>query len=219
MPLAFWCIQNRIDVGAMTADPLHIGILAIQGDYEAHARAIRAVGGVPCFVRRAEELAGLDGLIVPGGESTTMLKFLERGNFFAELQQFAQTTPTFGTCAGCILLAKEVLNPAQKSLAVLDASVERNSYGRQIDSTIITEQTHLPGGPLEMVFIRAPRVVNVGDAVEVLAQRDGFPVLVRQKHVLAATFHPEMSEDLRVHALFLDMARQYKEQKSAGSRA
>ncbi|MHB1022959.1 MAG: pyridoxal 5'-phosphate synthase glutaminase subunit PdxT [Acidobacteriaceae bacterium] len=202
-----------------SAEPLLIGVLAIQGDYDAHARAIAAAGGVPRLVRKPEELTGLDGLIMPGGESTTMLKFLERGNFFAQLQQFVQTTPTFGTCAGCILLAKEVLHPAQKSLAVLDAAVERNAYGRQIDSAIITEQTHLPGGPLEMVYIRAPRIVQVGDEVEVLAHRDGFPVLVRENHILAATFHPEMSDDIRVHKLFLDMVREHKQKHAAATQS
>ncbi len=193
--------------------PLKIGILAIQGDYAAHAAAIEAVGGKAVLVRKPEQLAGLDGLIMPGGESTTMLKFLERDGFFDVLQKFAQTTPTFGTCAGCILLAKNVQRPAQRSLAVLDATVERNAYGRQNDSTIITEATHLPGGPLEMVFIRAPRILEVGDDVEVLAHRDGFPTLVRERHLMAATFHPELSSDPRVHALFLDLVRKYRQSK------
>jgi 5'-phosphate synthase pdxT subunit len=115
--------------------------------------------------------------------------------------------PTFGTCAGCILLAKEVLNPAQESLAVLDATVERNAYGRQIDSAIVEAETKLAGGPLEMVYIRAPRIVKTGEGVEVLAERDGFPVLVRQQHILAATFHPELSQDRRVHKLFVDLVQ------------
>ena len=115
--------------------------------------------------------------------------------------------PTLGTCAGCILLAKEVRNPAQESLAVLDATVERNAYGRQIDSAIVEAETKLAGGPLEMVYIRAPRIVKTGEGVEILAERDGFPVLVRQQHILAATFHPELSQDRRVHKLFVDLVQ------------
>ena len=152
-----------------------IGVLAIQGDYAAHARALIDSGGEPVMVRTPEELAGLDGLIIPGGESTTMLRFLERDGFLGELKKFVETNPAFGTCAGCILLAKEVLHPAQASLSVLNATVERNAYGRQIDSAILAEETSLPGGPLEMVFIRAPRLTRVGDDVEVLADREGFP--------------------------------------------
>lgn len=163
------------------------------------------------LVRKPEQLEGLDGLILPGGESTTMLKFLERSGFFESLQEFVRTKPTFGTCAGCILLAKDVRNPAQRSLAVLDAVVERNAYGRQNDSSILVEETKLPGGPLEMVFIRAPRIVSVGDKVEVLAERDGFPTLVREGNLMAATFHPELSSDARVHAAFLELVRESRD--------
>jgi pyridoxal 5'-phosphate synthase pdxT subunit len=190
---------------AMDHRSLKIGVLALQGAYEAHARTLTALGATPTLIRVPEELAGIDGLIMPGGESTTMLKFLERNNFFETLRNFVQTTPTFGTCAGCILLAMDVENPAQKSLAALDITVERNAYGRQIDSTILTAPTKLEGGPLEMVFIRAPRITRTGPAVETIAARDGFPVLVRQGHLLAATFHPELSADPRVHQLFLNM--------------
>lgn len=182
-----------------------IGVLALQGAYAAHARALEACGAEARLVRRPEELAGLDGLIVPGGESSTFLKHLERDGFFDALNAFVRNTPTFGTCAGAILLATEVENPHQASLAALDIAVERNAYGRQIDSSILTEETLLPGGPLEMVFIRAPKIVRTGPDVEVLAQRDGAPVLVRQGHLLAATFHPELSVDLRVHRLFVEM--------------
>ena len=189
---------------------LRIGVLAIQGDFAAHAAAIEASRGNAILVRKPEQLAGLDGLVLPGGESTTMLKFLERAGFFETLKQFVRTTPTFGTCAGCILLAKDVRSPAQRSLAVLDATVERNAYGRQNDSIIITEETRVPGGPLEMVFIRAPRILSVGDRVEVLAERDGFPTLVRESNLMAATFHPELSSDPRVHALFLDLVRSHR---------
>jgi 5'-phosphate synthase pdxT subunit len=136
-----------------------------------------------------------------------MLKFLERNDFFAILKSFVKATPTFGTCAGAILLAKDVEHPAQQSLGALDITVERNAYGRQIDSTILRSETSLTGGPLEMVFIRAPRIIRTGAAVETLATRDGFPVLVRSGHLLAATFHPELSDDTRIHQLFLDMVR------------
>jgi pyridoxal 5'-phosphate synthase pdxT subunit len=181
-----------------------IGVLAIQGDYAAHADALAESGADPVEVRNPEELDALDGLILPGGESTTMLKFLERRGLFESLRTFAASRPVFGTCAGTILLAHEVRHPAQRSLGLLDAVVERNAYGRQIDSTIIIEPTALPGGPLEMVFIRAPRIAETGAGVEVLARREGFPVLVRQGNLLAATFHPELSSDRRVHKLFVD---------------
>jgi 5'-phosphate synthase pdxT subunit len=188
------------------ARPL-VGVLAIQGDYAAHARALIDAGAEPVMVRTPEELTGIDALVIPGGESTTMLRFLERDGFLAELKRFVEAKPTFGTCAGCILLAKQVIHPAQSSLSVLDATVERNAYGRQIDSAILTGETSLPGGPLEMVYIRAPRIVQVGDDVEVLAAREGFPVLVRQGNLMAATFHPELSTDRRVHKLFVDLVR------------
>jgi 5'-phosphate synthase pdxT subunit len=147
-------------------------------------------------------------LILPGGESTTVLRFLEKQSFFETLQAFCETKPVFGTCAGAILLSREVRNPAQRSLGILDAVVERNAYGRQIDSTILTAETELPGGPLEMVFIRAPRIVETGATVEVLALREGNPVLVRQGSVMAATFHPELSHDRRVHRLFVEVVNQ-----------
>jgi 5'-phosphate synthase pdxT subunit len=180
-----------------------IGVLAIQGNYASHAQALTEAGAMPIEVRKPGQLASLEGLVLPGGESTTMLKFLDKHGFFAALQEFCATHPVFGTCAGAILLAREVLNPPQRSLGLLDAIVERNAYGRQIDSAIITAQTALPGGPLEMVFIRAPRIVSVGPGVEVLAQRDGFPTLIRQGLIMAATFHPELSADRRVHRLFV----------------
>ncbi|WP_345944966.1 pyridoxal 5'-phosphate synthase glutaminase subunit PdxT [Granulicella sp. dw_53] len=195
---------------------LTIGVLALQGAYEAHAQSLRLLGATPKLIRTPEDLIGpdgkstVDGLIMPGGESTTMLKFLERNNFFEILKSFVTKTPTFGTCAGAILLANEVEHPAQKSLAALDITVERNAYGRQIDSTILKSETTLPGGPLEMVFIRAPRITRTGPKVETLATRDGFPVLIRSGHLLAATFHPELSDDTRIHKLFLDLVRESK---------
>ncbi len=194
------------------AAPPTIGVLALQGAYDAHAKALTALGATARLVRVPQELEGLDGLIMPGGESTTMLKFLDRNGFFDILQAFVKRTPTFGTCAGAILLATGVESPAQRSLAALDITVQRNAYGRQIDSTILTAETALPGGPLEMVFIRAPRITHTGPAVETLATRDGHPTLVRSGHLMAATFHPELSHDPRVHQLFLDLVREHSAQ-------
>jgi len=182
-----------------------VGVLAIQGDYAAHAEALAEVGAEPAEIRNPEELTGLDGLILPGGESTTILKFLEKQGFFETLRAFCSTQPVFATCAGTILLARQVTHPPQRSLGVLHATVERNAYGRQIDSSILLGETSLLGGPLEMVFIRAPRIVQVDDDVEVLATREGFPTLVRQGVLLAATFHPELSPDRRVHKVFVDI--------------
>jgi pyridoxal 5'-phosphate synthase pdxT subunit len=184
-----------------------IGVLAIQGDFAAHAQALAETGAIAVEVRKPAELADLDGIILPGGESSTFLKFLERDGLLSTLQSFVSQKPTFGTCAGCILLARNVTNPAQASLGAIDISVERNAYGRQIDSAIKVGETRLPGGPLEMVYIRAPRITSVGPEVEVMAERDGYPVLVRQGRLLAATFHPELSTDRRVHQLFVDMVR------------
>lgn len=189
-----------------------VGVLAIQGDYAAHARALSESGAEPREVRKPDQLAALDGLILPGGESTTVLKFLEKFGFFAALEEFCRKKPVFGTCAGAILLARDVRNPPQRSLGILDAVVERNAYGRQIDSTILTEETEIAGGPLEMVFIRAPRIISTGKGVEVLARRDGTPALVQQGTILAATFHPELSNDRRVHELFVQIVTGTKRQ-------
>jgi 5'-phosphate synthase pdxT subunit len=184
-----------------------IGVLAIQGNYASHSQALTEAGGEPIEVRKPEELEALDGLVLPGGESTTMLLFLEKHGFFEALQEFGRKKPVFGTCAGAILLAREVLNPAQRSLGLLAATVERNAYGRQIDSAIVNAPTELGGAPLEMVFIRAPRIVRTGAGVELLAKRDEFAVLVRQGKILVATFHPELSTDRRVHRLFVEMVK------------
>ena len=183
-----------------------IGVLALQGDFEAHARALGEAGAEAVPVRLPAHLDGLAGLVIPGGESSTLLKLAARDGMFEALGRFARAMPVFGTCAGCILLARRVRTPEQQSLGVLDATVERNAYGRQNDSAILETPTVLPGGPLEAVYIRAPRIAAIGPSVEVLAERGGDPVLVRQGRLLAATFHPELSADRRVHRLFLDIA-------------
>lgn len=182
-----------------------IGVLALQGAFDVHAQRLAELGALTLLVRKPDDLAELDGLVLPGGESTTFLKHLERAGFYDRLQTFVREKPTFGTCAGCILLAREVTNPPQRSFAVLDATVERNAYGRQNDSSIRLEPTTLPGGPLEAVYIRAPRLTALGPAVQVLATRDDAPTLVQQGHLLACTFHPELTQDRRVHQYFFDM--------------
>ena len=194
----------------MTEPRLTVGVLALQGAFDVHAAMLRQLGAEVRLVRRPEQLEGLDGLILPGGESTTFLNHLERDGFFDSLAAFVQTQPTFGTCAGCILLAHGVEHPAQRSFGVLDITVERNAYGRQIDSTILFAPTAMPGGPMEMVFIRAPKITRIGPGVEVLASRDNVPVLVEQAHLLAATFHPELSTDSRIHQHFLSLVSRYK---------
>lgn len=185
--------------------PPTIGILALQGDFDAHRRRVEELGAKAVFVRKPEELDAVDALIIPGGESTTFLKFLEQDGFLEKLREFVRAKPTFGTCAGAILLAKEVENPPQDTLGALDIRVRRNAYGRQIESSIRQGETKLGGSPMEMVFIRAPKIEKVGKAVEVLASESNDPVLVRQGKIMAATFHPELSEDKRVHQAFLDL--------------
>jgi 5'-phosphate synthase pdxT subunit len=262
---------------ASARPPVTIGILAVQGDFEAHAAMLERLGiraeapergakyseraGPECeaaahepaaaekargarahepaereaaaqepaagqpqdrwrYVRSARDLDGLDGLILPGGESTTMLKFLDDPEFWTRLRDTAASVPTFGTCAGAILLAKRVSDPEQRSLAVLDAEIRRNAYGRQVDSSI-RRGTAVFDGPrddtrdnsvetgLEMVFIRAPRFQRLGPPVKVLATESEEPVMVRQGNVLAATFHPELTQDARVHEYFLGMVRRH----------
>ncbi|MCI0355795.1 MAG: pyridoxal 5'-phosphate synthase glutaminase subunit PdxT [Acidobacteria bacterium] len=186
---------------------MKVGILAIQGDFDAHRRRLEELGAEVVLVRKPQELDAVDALVLPGGESTTFLKFLERDGFLEKLRQFTGSKPVFGTCAGAILLAQEVTNPPQAALGALDIHICRNAYGRQLESSIRTGQTSLPGGPLEMVFIRAPKIEKVGKGVEVLATEGGHPVLVRRGNVMAATFHPELSDDTRVHAAFLELVR------------
>jgi 5'-phosphate synthase pdxT subunit len=187
---------------------MNIGILAIQGDYDAHARMLDRLGVAHAFVRRPQDLQDVSGVILPGGESTTHLKVMTEEGLFGALKQFASNGGAFfGTCAGTILLAREVHGPAQESLALLDVSVLRNGYGRQLASDVHLGQTKLRKEPLEMVFIRAPIIESVGQGVEVLAEDAGHPVLVRQGKVLASTFHPELTNDTSVHEYFLNMAR------------
>jgi pyridoxal 5'-phosphate synthase pdxT subunit len=193
---------------------LTIGILAIQGDYDAHRVVLERLGAHTRLVRKREELQGLDAIVIPGGESSTFLNFLRREGFFEALKDFVNTHAAFGTCAGAILLANEVQNPHQDSLGAIDVAVARNAYGRQIDSAIKVAQTKLAGGPIEMVYIRAPKITRVGRGVEVLAERDGDPVLVRSddERIMVATFHPElnMDGDDRIHRAFLESVRKQK---------
>lgn len=184
-----------------------IGVLAIQGDYEAHKAVLERLGAEVVLVRKPEQLDAIDALVIPGGESSTFLNFLSEHGFLEKLRDFVAAKPTFGTCAGAILLSKEVENPPQQSLGALDISIRRNAYGRQIDSSILEGKTKLGDKPLEMVFIRAPKITRTGKDVEVLATRDGDPVLVRQGKIMAATFHPELSNDSRVHQEFLALLK------------
>jgi pyridoxal 5'-phosphate synthase pdxT subunit len=191
----------------MTTTP-KIGILAIQGDYDAHAKVLRRLGANYTFIRRPEDLVGISGVILPGGESTTHLKVMEEEGLFDALKKFAaEGGAFFGTCAGSILLAKQVHGPAQNSLALLDIAVLRNGYGRQLASDVHSGPSKLRKEPLEMVFIRAPIIESVGATVEVLAEDAGHPVLVREGRILASTFHPELTDDTAVHEYFLKLVR------------
>jgi 5'-phosphate synthase pdxT subunit len=185
-----------------------VGVLALQGGFEAHLEALARAGASGRAVRRVAELSGLDALLLPGGESTTLLNLMADEPWLDALRAFhADGGALFGTCAGAILLAREVRGPAQPSLGVLDAVVERNAYGRQVDSFEAALDAPALGGTVSGVFIRAPRFRALGPGVEVLASRGGEPVLVRQGRVWAATFHPELTEDAAVHAAFLAAVR------------
>ncbi|MGA8866259.1 MAG: pyridoxal 5'-phosphate synthase glutaminase subunit PdxT [Candidatus Sulfotelmatobacter sp.] len=179
-----------------------IGVLALQGDFDAHRRRLEELGAAVVLVKKPEQFDEIDGLVIPGGESGTFLKLLGAAGF-QKLKDFVHAKPTFGTCAGAILLAAEVENPRQVGLGALDIRIRRNAYGRQIDSSIRHGKLH--GEPLEMVFIRAPKIERVGPGVEVIATEGTDPVAVRQGRVMAATFHPELSTDTRVHQAFLDL--------------
>ena len=179
-----------------------IGVLALQGDFEAHQKAFARAGAEAVQIRTAEGLGRVDGLVIPGGESTTMLKLLHLEGLVEPLRQFGEAKPIFGTCAGAILLARRVTRPAQESLGFMDIDVERNGYGRQLDSHV-AELDDAEGGPLEAVFIRAPIIRRAGAGVTVLARYRGDPVLVQEGRHMAATFHPELTSDGRIHRLFL----------------
>ena len=200
---------------------MKIGVLALQGDFDAHRRRLEELGAEVVLVKKPEQFDQIDGLIIPGGESGTFLKLLGAEGF-EKLKQFVNAKPTFGTCAGAILLATEVENPAQVGLGAVNIRIRRNAYGRQIDSSIregkfLADLNHYlksagspgrSGSPLEMVFIRAPKIVGLGDGVEVLATEGTDPVAVRQGRAMAATFHPELSQDTRVHEAFLALVRE-----------
>jgi len=201
---------------------MKIGVLALQGDFDAHRRRLEQLGAEVLLVKKPEQLDEIDGLVIPGGESGTFLNLLGQDGF-EKLKQFVGVKPTFGTCAGAILLANEVENPKQDGLGALDIRIRRNAYGRQIDSSIREGKFLQPkvgndevpaspaeGSPLEMVFIRAPKIERVGPGVEVIATEGNHPVAVRQGRVMAATFHPELSDDTRVHQAFLDLVRNGK---------
>jgi len=180
-----------------------VGVLALQGDFDAHAKAAARAGAAAVEVRSAADLDGLDGLIIPGGESTTMLKLLREENLMEPLREFGKRKPIFGTCAGAILLANEVENPNQAGLGALDITIRRNAYGRQVDSSI--REGKFLNNPIEMVFIRAPKIERIGEGVEVVATEGRDAVMVRKGKTLAATFHPELSDDARIHRYFLDL--------------
>jgi 5'-phosphate synthase pdxT subunit len=181
-----------------------IGVLALQGDFDAHRKRLESLGAKVVLVRTPEQFDAIDGLVIPGGESSTFLKLLGEAGF-EKLKQFVLAKPTFGTCAGAILLAKEVENPHQSGMGAIDIGIRRNAYGRQIDSSI--REGLFGDAPIEMVFIRAPKIERVGPGVEVIATQNNDPVAVRQGKIMASTFHPELSEDRRVHQAFLDLVR------------
>lgn len=186
---------------------MKIGVLAIQGDFDAHRKMLQRLGAEVVLVKKPGQLDEVAGLVIPGGESSTFLNFLREQGFLEKLKEFVRVKPAFGTCAGAILLATDVENPPQESLGALDIHIRRNAYGRQVDSSIREAACQLGAGPLEMVFIRAPRITQVGPGVEVLARANQDPVLVRQGNVMAATFHPELGDDTRIHQAFLDLVR------------
>jgi len=183
---------------------MKIGVLAIQGDFDAHRRRLEELGAEVVLVRKPEELDEVEGLVIPGGESGAFLRILGEDGM-KKLRDFVRVKPTFGTCAGAIMLAKEITNPAQVGLGALDVRIRRNAYGRQIDSSI--REGKFGDAPVEMVFIRAPKIEKLGAGVEVIATEGDDPVAVRQGKIMAATFHPELSQDTRIHKAFLDLVR------------
>jgi 5'-phosphate synthase pdxT subunit len=190
---------------------MRIGVLALQGDYEAHRKAVERAGAEAVEVRTSVELDSVDGLILPGGESTTMLKLLHAEGLYGRLAEFGKTKPIFGTCAGAILLARDVVSPMQESLGLMDLTVERNGYGRQLDSRIVTLEPEADSGvkgSVEAVFIRAPIIREAGPAVRILMRYQDRPVLVEQGHHMVATFHPELTSDPRIHERFLNRVKE-----------
>jgi 5'-phosphate synthase pdxT subunit len=198
---------------------MKIGVLAVQGDFDAHKKRLEELGAEVVLVRKPEQLDEIEGLVIPGGESGAFLKILGEAGF-ERLKEFVRAKPTFGTCAGAIMLASEVTNPPQAGLGALDIGIRRNAYGRQIDSSI--REGKLREGresfPLEMVFIRAPKIERLGPGVEILATEGDTPVAVRQGKAMAATFHPELSEDRRVHRVFLDLVESAGVEETGKSR-
>ncbi len=192
-----------------------IGVLALQGDFERHLKALERLGVRATEIREPEDLHGLTGLVLPGGESTAMLKLMEGTGMEDAIRAFhEQGGALFGTCAGLILIADRVSDPSQRSLHLLDVDVDRNAYGRQRDSFEADVETSIgKEEPLRAVFIRAPKVTRQGPDVEVLARANGDPVLLRQGRVLAATFHPEMTQDLRVHRYFVEEVQNHRTAK------
>ena len=196
---------------------MKIGILAVQGDFEAHAAMLERLGTESVEVRSPADLDGCDGLILPGGESTTQLQFLQEEGLSEEILKFAERGGAiFGTCAGAILLATEVKNPKQDSLKLLDMTVLRNGYGRQVASDVVSGPTKLKRDPLEMVFIRGPIIERAGPGVEILAEYAGKPALVQCGKIMAATFHPELTDDTTVHEHFLQLAAAGMHQELGG---
>jgi 5'-phosphate synthase pdxT subunit len=190
---------------------IRVGVLAVQGDYEAHAGALKRAGAEVVFVRTVADMQGIEALVLPGGESSTQLQFLEEEGLDKSIKEFAHKGGAIlGTCAGAILLAQKVHGPDQKSLGLADIVIERNAYGRQLASHVTQEPSKLSARPLEMVFIRAPIIENIGKKVDVLAMSEGHPVLVQQGKILAATFHPELTSDSTVHQYLLSLARNGK---------
>jgi pyridoxal 5'-phosphate synthase pdxT subunit len=197
---------DLVEAGALRRR--RIGVLALQGDFSAHARALERAGAEVAEVRSPAALRGLDGLVIPGGESTALLRLMRPERMDEAVTEFhGNGGALFGTCAGLIVLAAQVERPGQESLGLIDLAVERNAYGRQVDSFVGLGRVHLNGGadvPVEMVFIRAPRILRVAAGVEVLGWLGDEPVLARQDRILVSTFHPEMSAENRIHRYFLD---------------
>ena len=181
---------------------MKIGVLALQGDFDAHRRRLEELGAEVVLVKQPDQLDEIEGLVIPGGESSTFLKLLGATGF-QKLKEFVHSKPSFGTCAGAILLAKEIENPTQSGLGAIDIAIRRNAYGRQIDSSI--REGVFRGSPIEMVFIRAPKIERLGPGVEVMATQGNDPVVVRQGKTMAATFHPELTADPRVHQSFVEI--------------